>query len=290
MPITQWLCPSCKQAVPLDHFATTSCGAVVHPDYAAAVLADRDLQSERGGVRVSMGLGCVRKAAIMTAEDVAVDPLGMLTPLKGTAWHSLMEVACFKQTLAVLPDELAGAVEMPQGVGAEIDVAGELAGIRVTGKIDRVRYIDGKLVGEDHKTGKDSRAVYIRGGRFGKRVIEAQGAPTEYKVQLSLYAELYRQQFGHAWDAAAIWWAFSDAMWSEPVAIMSVEAALAHQPYDCGYSVEQLLHQANMVATGAVKWSDLPLVGKSIQFGTKSGCDYCAVRDTCWTESDGAPF
>lgn len=266
MPITRWTCPTCRQVVSLDHFAHSDCG--VHPDYAAAVLADRKAQNERTGVRVSNGLSCPRKAAILAQEDVAVDPLGMLSPLKGTAWHALMESA-------------AGSVH-PAGLGTEIEVAGELGGIPVTGKIDRVRIVAGRLVGEDWKTGSDFRIKFIKPSAKSPTAC----APLEYRVQLSLYAELYRQQFGRAWDGATIWWAFSNDMWPESIEILDVETCLAHHPYECDYSVAQLLEQA---AAGK-HWTELPLVGESIKFGTKDGCSYCEVRDVCWTQAKLAPF
>lgn len=262
--ITAWMCPSCKCKVPLDHFE--SCSAV-HQDYAAAVLADRAAQ--RGGVRVSSGLGCPRKHAILTTEDVAVDPLSMLTAMKGTAWHAMLEKA---------------VTEQGDGVGAEIEVAGVLGGIPVTGRIDRVRYVSGKLQGEDHKTGKDARAVFIRGGKSYGKQVAPQGSPLEYRVQLSIYAELYRQQFDRSWDSAAINWFFSAEAWSEPVAIIPIDQCLAHRPYDCDYTVGELL------AMVGGRWQDMTLVGQSIKFGAKTGCDYCEVRDTCWTEKFGAPF
>jgi hypothetical protein len=286
MPITAWDCPNCHKAVPLDHFAATPCGGTVHPDYAAAVLADRELQAERSGVRVSALTACPRKGAIMHSEDIAVNPLDMLTAMKGTAWHTLMERG------AEFTDNPArdAAVLSDGEIGAEISVRGEIAGVPVTGTIDRVRRADGKLVGEDHKTGKDARAVFIRGGKSYGKQIAGQGAPAEYRVQLSIYSELYAQQFGRAWDSAAIWWWFSAEAWREPIELMSVEQCLAYKPYDCDFTVAELLQQAHAVHSGAVKWQDLPLVGRSIKFGTKIGCDYCEVREVCWTEADGAPF
>ena len=264
--ITGWQCPICSSTTPLDHYKSSTCGASIHPDYAAAVLADRGKQQQRSGVRVSSLTSCPRKSAILSAEDVAVDPLSMLSALKGTAWHAMMERAAEKD--------------------AEVRVAGVIAGVPITGSIDRVRTVNGILTLEDWKTGKDSRAVFIRGGKAWGKEIKGEGAPKEYIVQLSIYAELYEQTFGVRPAAASIWWAFSAEMWAEAVALMSVAECLAFQPYNCGYTVEQLLQQ---LASG-VPWQQLPLVGESIKFGTKTGCDYCEVRDLCWTEAKSAPF
>lgn len=275
MPITQWSCPACGEVVALDHFATTSCGGVVHPDYAAAVLADREAQEGREGVRVSMASSCPRKAAIMAAQDVAVDPLGMLSPLKGTAWHGLMQYAADMDVQA-----------RPEGVGAEVLVQGELGGVPVSGRIDRVLVREGKIIGQDWKTGSDFRVKFIKPSAKSP---DAR-SPVEYQVQLSLYADLYRQQFGKQWDSAEIWWAFSGDMWRESVAIMSVEDCLNHTPNDCGFTVLQLLKQADAATSGAVQWSDLPMVGQAIKFGSKTGCDYCPVRTPCWVQHQGADF
>lgn len=307
MAIASWWCGKCQLVVPLDHFETcTYC----HPDFAAAILADRESQADRTGVRVSMSSACPRKAAIERACDIAVDPLSYLAAMRGTAWHSVMEAGAGQE------DRVKSLT--PNYIGAEIAVAGTIANIPITGKIDRVLLRDGPcyrcgrtkvdpemegpcgecegtgsrihLIGQDHKTGKDARAVFIKGGKAYGKQVAGQGAPVEYKVQLSLYAELYRQQFGRAWDSAEIWWTFSAEHWCESVGIMSVGECLAHRPYDCDYTVEQLLIQAQAAAGGVTVWQELPLVGKSIKFGRQSGCDYCSVRGACWEQNQGAPF
>lgn len=271
MPITQWHCPQCQADVPLNHFETCT---AVHVDYAAAILADRAAQENRTGLRVSMASSCPRKSAIIATEDVAVDPLSYLTAMRGTAWHAVME-------------DGAGLFSADDGIGPEILVEGVIAGLPISGKIDRVLERNGKLIGQDHKTGKDARAVFIRGGKSYGKQIAGSGAPMEYRIQLSMYAELYRQQFGRAWDAAEIWWTFSAEHWREPVDIIPIEQCLAWRPYDGEFTVEEILKQA----VGGASWKELPLVGREFHFGPKfTGCDYCEVRDRCWTEHDGAPF
>lgn len=280
MPITNWWCGAHKAVVPLDHFNHCT---HVHPDYASVILADRAKNAERTGVRVSSASACARKYAILASEDVAVDPLSFLTAMRGTAWHSVMEKGA---ALTGSDDALSTDV-----VGAELSVAGTIGGIELTGTIDRVLVRDGKLIGQDHKTGKDARAVFIRGGRsYGKQVAGA-GSPMEYKVQLSLYAELYHQQTGQAWDTAEIWWTFSAEHWCEPIKILTPEQCLAWRPYDSEFTIAELLAQAQQVVDGTASWSDLPLAGKTFRFGPKfTGCDYCEVRDKCWTQASGAPF
>ena len=282
MPITKWWCGAHKAEVPLDHFEhCTYC----HPDFAAAILADRAGQAERTGVRVSSASSCPRKYALLATEDVAVDPLSYLQVTKGTAWHKVMENGAKEGNLDTLASCLEGDV-----VGAEISVAGEIAGIALTGTIDRVLVRDGLLIGQDHKTGKDAREVFIRGGKSYGKERAGQGAPIEYKIQLSIYAELYRQQFGRSWDSAEIWWTLLNHF-CEPIKIMSVDECLLHHPNDSEFTVGDILAQAQLVADGAVKWKDLPLVGKTFKFGPKfTGCDYCEVRDKCWVADSGAPF
>lgn len=287
--ITQWWCGVHKTAVPLDHFEhCTYC----HPDFAAAILADRAVQSERTGVRVSSASACPRKYAILASEDVAVDPLSYLQVTKGTAWHKVMETGA-GQPNAIGTTVVKGGsatVNLEGMIGAELSVAGEIAGIPLTGTIDRVLLRDGKLVGQDHKTGKDAREVFIRGGKsYGKDRV-GQGAPIEYKIQLSIYAELYRQQFGRAWDSAEIWWTLLNHF-VEPIEILSIEKCLMHHPYDSEFTVGDILAQAQLVADGAVRWQDLPMVGQSFHFGSKfDGCSYCEVKDRCWIENQKAPF
>lgn len=282
LPITQFACPFCNRNVPTDHYVVSACGEKLHPDYAAAVLADSLSHEKRALPSVTMGLGCVRKQAIMDSENVAINPLSVLTPLRGTAWHKLME--------DVARESLLGA-NGQRAIGGEIDVVGEVGGVKLTGSIDRVRGLfDGRLVGEDHKTGKDARAVFILGGKSYGKQIEGAGSPMEYKVQLSLYAELYRQVFGVRWDGAIIWWWFNHIASADPIEIIPVEQCLAHKPYSCDFTVGELLKQAADSIGGAVKWQDLPLAGLSIKFGKSTGCDYCVVRDTCLIEHQSAPF
>lgn len=281
--ITKWWCNTHKAEVPLDHFEScTYC----HPDFAAAILADRAVQADRTGVRVSSASACPRKYAILASEDVAVDPLSFLQAMKGTAWHKMVEAGAYYSK-----EEIENRIlSVSEGLGSELSVSGTIGGIALTGTIDRVLLRDGKLVGQDHKTGKDAREVFIRGGKSYGKEVKGQGAPIEYKIQLSIYAELYRQQFGRAWDAAEIWWTLLNH-WCEPVAIMTPGQCLSHHPYDSEFTVAEILAQAQQVADGVVMWQDLPLVGDTFHFGPKfTGCNYCEVRGMCWMANQKAPF
>jgi hypothetical protein len=266
MPITSWICAACGgREVPLDHFATTSCGEKVHPDYAAAILADRADQYVTGKVRVSHGLGCPRRAAIEESEGFAVDPLDLNSMLTGTAWHAFVERAGPKEWV-------------------EVEVSGKLAGVQVAGKMDRLRQLsDGTWAIEDWKHVND----------FGVKFISA-GPKAEHKIQTSLYAELLEQCGSQRPTVGIIWYHSSQqgkaALTSHKFDLMPTHEALDQRPYDCDYTVAELLKQAASHYEDGIKWQELPLAGKSIKFGTKTACNYCSVMSVCREAEVGAPF
>jgi hypothetical protein len=292
MPITSLLCPSCRKEVPTDHFAVSECGLTTcHPDYVAAVLAHEAAQPT-DKVRVTSGLSCPRSAAIMIAEDVAVDPCALNSPLTGTAWHGLMEM---------------------HGQETEIEVSGVIGGIQVTGHIDSVLCATGILILADHKHANDFNRKYL-------------GEPKEaHVVQLSIYAELYQQTSGYTVDECALYYHFT----TNPPFIIHrfrpwpIEQCLDYRPHDGGYRVRDLYAQmrgflgqwcsecdgvgyvigkippnVNKVLDcptcegqkriNRTPWQELPLVGQTQSFGSKDMCSYCAVRQVCMEQATGA--
>lgn len=259
MPITAWNCGVCKRIVPLDHFDTTVCGNSLHPDFAAAILADRELQEDRSGVRVTSGLGCPRSYAIMEG-DVTVDPASMNSMLTGAAFHKLMERG---------------------GPDTEVLVTGTIAGIEISGKIDRVRRLsDDRLAIEDFKHSTCFARKY------------ATAPKPEHIVQCSIYSELYNQQFGVRPTVGVIWQHYTSNPPFVPhqFDLWSLEKCLAHHPYDSTFSVLELYHQSAEHTVGK-PWQEMELSGQSIKFGpSKTGCDYCSVYSICQTQKAGAPF
>jgi len=265
MPIAKWYCARCKADVALDHFATTECGeTAVHPDYAAAILGDRDSQHTKGAVRVTHGLGCPRRAVIEHVEDYAVDPLDCNAMLTGTAWHAMMERYGQPNRVEVA---VTGVVETD---GRDI---------RVAGKSD---YLYRQTV-QDHKHVGDDKLRYKL----------KDGATPEHRVQLSLYAELASQS-GHERPTKGVIWyhtskAGKDALTPMPVELMPIDEALAHRPYQGDYTVAELYAQADDgFRTG--DWRAMPLAGKTQRFGYRVACDYCSVRSICTEGETGAPF
>lgn len=257
MPIAGWRCATCKQEVPLDHYQVTRCGLNMHPDFAAAVYLDRLSQESRKGVRVTNGLGCPRSNAIIAVENLFVDPATFNAQITGTAFHALMEGASV------------------DSINSEVLVHGVIQGISLSGKIDRVRKIGEVLICEDFKHGNDFARKY------------AQLKP-EYIVQVSIYAELYAQQFGERPAGGVIWRHFTGSPPFVPFTfkLWDVEQCLAHKPYGGMYTVGELYTQA----ASETAWQDLPLAGSSMNFGSKSFCDYCEVRTVCTEQATGAPF
>lgn len=274
MAIVGWNCPGCKRPVPLDHFEKTVCGTKVHPDYAAAALHSDDDYYAKEVVSVTGGLGCPRSRAIERADTpVYVNPLEYNALLIGQAWDKLLE-------------------RYAEPGDCKIKVEGELVGVKVVGEIDRVRrVIDGDqtyLVVEDHK----------HGNNFARKFVVQEGVKLEHKVQLSIYAYLYGQQFGEKPTHGLVWNHYSGAVTSDPTSVllpfvflvMDITECLNTKPFNGDYTVAELYRQAAEASDGEVTWQELPLVGKTMSFGSKSYCDYCQVRAVCFSEDQGAPF
>src|SRR5688500_2802717 len=115
MPIIGWNCPHCHKQVPLDHYATTKCGLLIHPAYAAAILADEETDPHGDRVTVTSGLACPRGRAIEVAAEVFVNPLDYNALLLGRAWDAIV----------------AG--------NEKIKLKGEIAGIAIEGELDNIR-------------------------------------------------------------------------------------------------------------------------------------------------------
>lgn len=270
MPIARFICRGCGgREVDLDHFSKTACGeSVCHPDYAAALLADRAGQYTSGSVRVTHGLSCPRRAAIEESESFAVDPLDANAPLTGVAWHSLME-------------------KFGSKTDCEVEVSGTVGGVALKGKIDRIRMIGDEMILEDWKHIND----------FSVKYIKQDGAKLEHRVQLSIYAELVHQCMQVRPVRGIIWYHSSvggkDALIPQPVSLISVEDALKVHPYGCDYTVDDLYKQMDLFFAFQPKYNwktALPLAGASIRFGSKTGCDYCSVRSICMEAETGSPF
>ena len=237
----------------------------MHPDFAAAILKDRDGQYVQKAVRVSHGLGCPRKAAIEESVDFAADPLELNAMLTGTAWHAFIESA--------------GPPDM-----VEVEVSGTINGVLVNGKMDRIRLLtDGTWAIEDWKHVNDFGVTYIK-----------DGPKREHVVQTSIYAELVEQSGRPRPTAGLIWYHSSQggqkALTPHKFHLLPLHEALEHRPYDADFTVMDLLKQAASHYEDGLRWDELPLAGKSIKFGGRNACDYCAVRSVCLEAEKGAPF
>lgn len=287
MPITAWKCAGCGgREVPLNHFATSPCGyewvagkPPVHPSFAAAVLHhDRTHYSRGTGVvSVTMGLGCPREVGIMAKENVAVDPLMYNAPQGGTAWHEMVQ----KAHDAALEGPFAES-SVVAGLIIEQKVTGRLAMVPLQGKPDCLR--PASLIIDDWKTKKDDDVKDIRSGK--KR------PDPDHIAQLSMYAALVEQHDGWRPKRGILWYR-SHRYGMEPIEVGLWDEAqvLAYKPASgTEYTVTDLLRAADGVLRGVTKWEALPLVGKTMSYGPTSKCDWCPVRDVCWTQAGGAPF
>lgn len=274
MPIIGFNCPVCKRPVALDHYAVTDCGLKIPADYATAILHDQDDRYVTDEVTVTAGLGCPRSRAIERDIEVLVDPLSYNALLIGRAWDQLMEK------------------HAPEGT-AKIELEGIIEGIHIFGEIDRVAVYGDKVLIIDHK----------HSNNFAQKFAKKEGVKLEHKVQTSLYAELYAQQFpGKPRPTHGLIFNHYSGATAEPLTpfiydLMTVAECLAHKPYGGDFTVLELYQQAERYfawkkGTGALRCDvfELPLAGVSMKFGAKSMCDYCAVRAPCMEAAGGAPF
>lgn len=268
MPIAGWYCNKCRTNVPLGHFE--SCDAV-HVDFAAAVLADS--RRDRGaGIHVTSVLGCPRKAAMESVADVHVDPLSYNAMLGGTAWHSLMEAAASNPELS------------------EVEVRGAVGGVQLVGKVDRLHP---PTAISDWKTTSEWAEKWL-----SKPKEEGGGMKPEHLAQLSLYAELVEQSLGWRPAHGIVWYRTQKTILHFVEALWPLGQVLEFHPLGGDWSVAELIKQADAYARwhspgGAAlrcEWQDLPMAGESMKYGNKTACDYCAMREPCWTQAKGAPF
>jgi hypothetical protein len=233
--------------VPLDHFATSRCGATVcHPDFAAAILRDRARQVQ-GVVRVTHGLDCVRMAAIEQAVEFAADPLTYMSAMSGQAWDALLAAEA--------------------GAAGQVEVTGEIDGVRVVGHIDRIA----ADAIEDHK-------------RVGFLPKDKQ-PDDEYVAQLSVYGHFKSRRLGRLWYATHF-----DLL---PVEfdLWPIEQVLEFKPRGGELTVRENYHLADDYFAGRIGWQQLPLTGQRMTFKSgKSLCDYCSVRSDCTVAAMGVSF
>lgn len=257
MPIIGFYCQKCRANVAVDHYEVDC--QHVHPDFAAAVIADGQKQRTEG-IHVTEVLGCPRKSAIQATADVHVDPAGYNSLLGGTAWHHLMEISSKRPELC------------------EVEVSGVVGGVELVGRIDRLHP---PTAISDWKVTSEWAEKWLN-----KPKVEGGGMKAEHRAQMSLYAELVEQSLGWRPTHGIVWYRTHKAMlpFSEP--LMSVDEVLAFRPLDGDYSVAELIQQA---AAGD-KWQVMPMAGQSMAYGQKSACDYCSYRETCWTQAFQAPF
>ena len=262
MPITGWLCPSCNATVPLDHFETNEvCGGVVAPAFAAHVLAsDRERHGGEPTVHTTDVLGCPRKTAIAWQENVAVDPLKSTATFRGTGGHAIL------------------AANAPKACLPELPLQGLIDGVRMVGTADVVW--PGRGLIEDYKFPND----------FGASKRAKEGVGLEHVLQVSLYAEMVRQDRGVEITKGRIWYMFGSKHVPCDFEIIPLEGILPTTVCSSDWTVSKLLHDTSDLLAKPGAWKDAPLYGETMYFGANTACDYCPFKPMCWSQAKGAAF
>lgn len=253
--------------MPLNHFDQCSS---VHPDFAAAVLADSKRRRVEG-IHVTSVLGCPRRGAIETVANVHVNPLEYNAILGGSAWHQLMEKSSNYPDLC------------------EVDVAGVVNGVKLVGTIDRLHP---PTAISDWKTTSDWSEKWL-----SKPKDEGGGMKSDHLAQMSLYGELVCQSQGWRPTHGIAWYRMQKGILPFAEQLWDLQTVLDYKPVSGDFTVAELLDQLHRYSEwqqgrGALRyeWAEMPLVGETQKYGNKTACDYCAVRETCWQQSRGAPF
>lgn len=260
MPILGWFCPSCKSKQPLDHYQKSECGkSVCPPDYAAALLKTEGARYVRGAVTVTQGLGCPRQTAIQEAEPYWVDPLALNAMETGHAWHAHMEQASLDPS------------------NTEVELSGVIEGMKVRGRADRLIPPDTAI---DYKHKNDFARKYIK------------GIEPEHMAQLSIYAELCEQSKGWRPTQGIVWYHFASApgFIAAKGPLISLDEALSVRPHSGNFTVRELYAQGTAHFVGRQPWQEMPMAGEDQMLGKKALCEWCSVKDICWTQAKGAPF
>lgn len=273
--IAGWACPYCSnKRAPLSHYAETECGLKIHPAFAAAILYDDATDPHGKEMSVTDGLGCPRLRAIENqSAELFVNPLDYNAMLLGHAWDAVVGVQYMSPALSPTFE-------------AKVKLRGTIAGMKLTGELDNIRRLGDRLIVSDWKHSNNFRGKWIK----------QEGGPSmEYKIQTSIYAELYDQMFGERPDTGEVVYHFSgagkDVLLPYQYDILPLEECLAYKPYNGQRTVLEIYQLAQQVyGEGARLWTDVPTVGMEMSFGTKDFCSYCQAKDLCFTAAQGSPF
>lgn len=277
MAIAGWACPHCpNKRAPLDHYATTDCGLLIHPAYAAAILYDDATDPHGEEMSVTDGLGCPRLRAIENqSTELFVNPLDYNAMLLGHAWDAVVGNPVFRR------DGFGERMFWPK-----LKLQGVIDGMEITGELDNVRRLGDRLILSDWKHSNNFRSKWIK----------QEGGPSmEYKIQTSIYAELYRQMYDEMPTDGEVVYHFSgagkDVLLPYQYPILAIEECLAYKPYNGQRTVLEIYQLAQQVyGPDARLWTDVPTVGMEMSFGSKEYCAYCQAKDMCYTAARGAPF
>jgi hypothetical protein len=223
---------------------------------------------------VTDGLGCPRLRAIENqSAELYVNPLDYNARLLGHAWDATVGS----------PEIRSYGAPMVQ---TKVQLRGTIAGMELTGELDNIRRLGNRLILSDWKHSNNFRSKWIK----------LEGGPSmEYKIQTSVYAELYRQMYNEMPNLGEVIYHFSgagkDVLLPYQYDILPLEECLAYKPYSGQRTVLEIYQLAQQVyGADARLWTDVPTVGMEMSFGSKAYCDYCQAKDMCYSAARGAPF
>lgn len=259
MPITSLTCPcSPGEEQPLDHYDSGSCPLPpMQQGWYNAELHNQldDKAHSAGNVTATRVLDCPRKPLIADFLPYSFNPMHAHKAHLGTIQHREAQKW------------------LPPGCQAEVEVRGHLLGLEMSARIDCLK-------------GNGINELKTHGGRWLK---ESKGYSNlvgdEYTAQGNIQ-RLLAEQSGISAESLVVSHTTSEYpdFPSEPLPLRDEEWIAGVRPHKGAFTVGQIALFLKMALSQPVTEEVIravPLVGKEIKFGAKSGCDYCTFRKVC---------
>ena len=254
MPLVGLKCGKCLQDVDVDHFAPDRCL------YCPEALAKAVLQSSANrplGWSVTMIQGSIREHILKQERNYRVDPVKHMSMELGTAMHGVL-----------------GRYDYPDNQGRAQRYYGSILGLAVSGEPDLVSFHENIIA--DYK---------FTGGLF-----RIKTSDLKHRIQVSLYAELARQQDGLEVKHGVLYYGgFGQKMLTFKFDIIPLEECLDWK-VDRVRTLRDNIELIKKYELGNMGMADIPCGCQDTYFGPVCKADrYCDVSSEC-RALDEIPF
>ena len=254
MPLVGLRCGKCLEDVGVEHFGPDRC---LHCPEALAKTVLKGGEHRPLGWSVTMIQGSVREHILKAERNYRVDPVKHMSMELGTAMHGVL-----------------GWHDYPLNKGRAPRYYGKILGLAVSGEPDLVS-IQEDIIG-DYK---------FTGGLFRMKTSDIK-----HRVQVSLYAELARQQDGLDIKQGVLYYGgFGQKMLVFKFDIIPLSECLDWK-VDKKRTLRDNIELIKAYEAEEIGLCDIPCGCKDIFFGPVCKADrYCDVAEEC-RKVDGVPF